>query len=164
MAEEISIGPLTVQFLCSKYAMNGRLDLFDIVFEFGDHGRIPTDNLVENGPQHRVGAEFEQLRMLFEAASRSTQFAGNSLTHRNHEIRTDKNADLAEVDFLAGVVIASGAKNDQFHIRLEVLDLRPQVKSAGILDGQLVQAERVPDPVHLFASRLEHPEPHESPL
>ena len=40
MAEEISIGPLTVQFLCSKYAMNGRLDLFEMTAP--PHGHMPV--------------------------------------------------------------------------------------------------------------------------
>ena len=92
-------------------------------------------------PTAPTASPAEQLRALFEAGPGARQLAGDALPDGDHERRPDEDADLAEVDLLARVVVARRTQDDQPHVALVVLDLGPQVEGLGVLDGQFVQPE-----------------------
>ena len=95
---------------------------------------------------------------------RPAQLARHALPHRDHEGRREEDADLAELDFLGGVVVTRGAQDHQPHVSVVALDLRPHMKVLGVLHRQLMQAEGVPDLGQLLFLGLEQSQPHEAAL
>ena len=73
----------------------------------------------------------------------------------------DEDRDLAELDLLALVDVARGAQDDERDVALVGLDLRPQVEALRVLDGEVVQPERVLHARQLLRRGLDHPEPDE---
>jgi len=94
----------------------------------------------------------------------ATQVTRHPLPHRDHEGRREKDADLAELDFLRVVVVACRAQYDQLHILVVALDLRPHVNVQRILDRRLMQPEGVPDLRQLLFVRLEQAQPDKAAL
>jgi hypothetical protein len=117
------------------------LHLLDVALVALHDGRVVVDDLVQDRPQHRRGPDLEQLRMLLQTQPRPVELARDALPHGDHERRPDEDADLAELDLLARVVVPRGPEDHEGHVLLVVLDLRPEVVDLRVLDGQLVQAE-----------------------
>src|SRR6476620_11798849 len=149
---------------CDRAGEDGALDLFDVGFEVSDDRAVAPDHLVQDRPEHRVSAQCKQFGVLFEARARAVQLARDTLSNRNDETRSDEDADLAEIDLALVMVVAGGAQDDQLHPGFVFFDLRAQVKGLGILDGKLVQTERLPDFVELLTAGLEHAQPYEPAL
>ncbi len=143
---------------------HGGLDLVDVAFEFGDDRRVPVHHLIQDRPQRRDAARGEQLRPLLQPLSGLAELARHALPYGDHEGGREEDADLAELDFLGGVVVARGAQDDQPHILVIQLGLRPHVEVLGVLDRQLMQAEGVPDLGQLFVTGFEQSQPHEAAL
>ena len=89
------------------------------------------------------------------------QVARDALADGDDEAGPDEDRDLAELDLLALVDVARGAQHDERDAALVGLDLRAQVEALRVLDGEVVQAERVLHARELLRRRLDHPEPHE---
>jgi hypothetical protein len=62
------------------------------------------------------------------------------VAHRHHEVLSDEDVDLAELDGLGLVHVAGGAQDDEER-SVVALDLGPLVRLDGVLDGQRVQPE-----------------------
>src|ERR1700742_368916 len=62
------------------------------------------------------------------------------------------------------MVVTGGAQDDQLHPAFVFFDLRAQVKALGVLDGKLMQTERIPDLVELVAAGLDYAQPDEPAL
>ena len=73
----------------------------------------------------------------------------------------DEDRDLAELDLLALVDVAGRAQHDERDAAVVLLDLRAQVEALRVLDGELVQPERVLHVRELLLGRLDHAEPDE---
>ena len=149
MHRAIEVRDLAAQIIdpfgrCDRAGEDGALDLFDVGFEVGDDGAIALDHLVQDRPEHRVSAKCKQFGVLFESRARAVQLARDTLSNRDDEIRADEDADLAEIDLATVMVVAGGAQDDQLHPGFVFFDLRAQVKALGVLDGKLVQTERIP--------------------
>src|SRR6478735_3157854 len=169
MDRAIEVRDLATQIIdpfgrCDRAGEDGAFDLFDVGFEVGDDGAVALDHLVQDCPEHRVGAKGEQFGVLSEPRARAVQLARDTLSNRNDETRSDEDADLAEIDLVLVMVVAGGAQDDQLHPGFVFFDLRAQVKGLGILDGKLVQTERFPDFVELLTAGLEHTQPYEPAL
>src|SRR5204862_1447894 len=108
-----------------------------------------------------LASRLQQLGAAFETLPGTPQLARHALPHRDHEARGDEDADLAEVDLLAAVVVPRRAQDDQPDVALVLLDLGPEVEGLGVLDGEDMEAEAVADLLELLGGRLEHPEPDE---
>ena len=149
MDRAIEVRDLAAQIIdpfgrCDRAGEDGALDLFDVGFEVGDDGAIALDHLVQDCPEHRVSAKCKQFGVLFEPRARAVQLTRDTLSNRDDETRSDEDADLAEIDLAAVMVVAGGAQDDQLHPAFVFFDLRAQVKALGVLDGKLVQTERIP--------------------
>jgi hypothetical protein len=142
----------------------GGFDLVDVALEFGHDWRVTVHYLVQDCPQCRCAARGQEIWLFLQSLPGVAQFAGHALPDRDHEGGREENADLAELDFLGGVVVARGAQDDQPHVVFVVLDLRSHVDVQRVLDRQLVQAEGVPHLGKLFFHWLEQPQPHEAAL
>src|SRR6478672_6488276 len=169
MDRAIEIRDLAAQIIdpfggCDRAGEDGAFDLFDVGFEVGDDGAVALDHLVQDCPEHRVRAQCKQFGVLFEPGACAVQLAGDTLSNRNDETRSDEDADLAEIDLALVMVVAGGAQDDQLHPGFVLFDLWAQVPGLGILDGKLVQTERFPDFVELVAAGLEQAQPYEPAL
>ena len=86
------------------------------------------------------------------------------MPHGDHEGRCDEDADLTELDFFGLVVITRGTQDDQAHVLVIALDLRPPVNDLRVFDRQLVQPEGLTYPGQLIRVRIEQPQPHKAAL
>jgi hypothetical protein len=139
---------------------DGPLDLLDVPLEAFDNRRVVVDDLVEDRPQHRVGACPQEILVLLEPKAGGVELACNSLAHRDHEPRSEEDADLAELDLLALVHVVRSSQDDEAHV-VVALELRPQVEGLRVLDSELVEVEALLNLLELLGLRLEHPEPDE---
>jgi hypothetical protein len=102
--------------------------------------------------------------VLLQAKAGPVELACDTLPHGDHERRSEKDADLPEVHFLSGVVVARRAQDDELDVLLETLELRAQVKRLGVFYRKLVQPKGLPHLGELFRERLEETEPDEPTL
>src|SRR6478609_5086917 len=100
--------------------------------------------------------------MLLETKAGPVQLARDALPHGDHEARAEEDADLAELDFLARLVVPRRAQDHELDALLELLELRAEVERLGILHRELVQAKVPPHLGQLLGARLEEPQPDET--
>lgn len=89
------------------------------MFQVGDDGGVAVDHLIQDRPQHRLGAQRQQFRPHLQSLTRAVQLAGDTLANGDHEVAADEHADLAEVDATVGV--AGGPQDYQVKIVVAVL-------------------------------------------
>ena len=134
------------------------------MFQPGHDGRVPVHHLIQDRPQRGPTARREKLGPLLQPLPGPAQLARHTLAHRDHEVWREKDADLAKLHLLGLVVVARGTQDDQPHILVVELDLRPHVEVLRVLDRQLMQAKGVTDLGQLLIRRLEQAQPHEAAL
>jgi hypothetical protein len=71
------------------------------------------------------------------------EVAGDPVPHADREVGAEEETDLAEVDGLARVVVASRPQNYEQDAAVVLLELGPQVEALRVLDGEVVQTEAV---------------------
>ena len=117
------------------------LDLADVVVQAGDDRLVVVDDAVQHAPQHR----HRPVRRAGPGrASRASRTRCSSLAfavaHRDDVAAAQEHVDLAELDALLVLEVARAAQRDE-PVLVVLLDLRPLMRLARVLDGQLVQRE-----------------------
>ena len=92
--------------------------------------------LIQDRPEHGFGAQSEQFRPLLQSPPGLAQLGCLALPYGDHEGRRDEDADLTELDFFGLVVVTRGTQDDQAHVFVIALDLRPPVNDLRVLDRQ----------------------------
>ena len=64
------------------------------------------------------------------------------MPHREHEVGAHEDVDLAELDLLGVIEVARRSKDDEKRVPV-ALELRPLVSDDRVLDGELVELERL---------------------
>ena len=142
-------------------------DLVDVVLEARDDRRVSVDHGVEDGVEHRLGAEREQLGSAFETAAHNRQVGAFGMSQSDDEVGADEHVQFAELDFFFVIEIACGPQH-QKQRAVVPLDLGSLMRVDRIFDGQLMQIELVsqrfelgivgaiqPDPRHRSCVALE---------
>ena len=78
------------------------LDLLDVLVEPVDHRLVVVHDPVEDGVQHRPGAEAEQVGAALDLLADVAEGAGRLVADRDHELGADEQHDLAELDGVVG--------------------------------------------------------------
>jgi hypothetical protein len=119
------------------------LDLLDVVVEPVDHRLVVVHHPVQDGVQHRPGAEAEQVGAALDALADVAEGAGRLVADRDHELGAEEQHDLAELDGLVGLDVAGRLEDHEQGVVVD-LQLGSLVGVDGVLDGQLVQVELAP--------------------
>ena len=147
MDSSVEVGGFPAQFVDAlggggRAPKDGRLHLFDVVFQAGHHRGVVVDDLVQDGPQGATGAFLEELGAAFKARPGAAQVTGGPLSDRDQEPRRQEDGHLAEVDLFAVIVVAGGADHGEERVPfVKLLHLGPEMKRLGVLDGQVMQPE-----------------------
>ncbi len=92
-----------------------------------------------------------------------------AVAHRDHEVESDEDHDLAGLDDLAGqrdrlvLDVVDGLEHQKQRL-VVALEFRPLMRVHGVLDGQLVQAEHVGHRLHLVLVGFMQADPDERVL
>ncbi len=116
------------------------LDLVDVDLDARHHGLVTVDHRVQYRVEHRLRAEFEQLRGLLHAPAYRRQIGGRAMAHGDHEVGADEHMQLAEVDLLGRVEIARRAQDHEQGVAV-ALQLGPLVRLHRVFHREWVQVE-----------------------
>ena len=92
----------------------------------------------------------------------ATQVGRPAVADGEHEVRSDEDVDLAELDLLVLVEVGGRAQHDEQRVAV-ALELRPLVGDDRVLDRDLVEAELLGDGQELGFGRPEQPDPRHGP-
>ncbi len=136
------------------------LDLVDVLAQTGDRGRVVVHHPVDDRVQHRARPVLQQLGVLLELATHAAQLAGLAVAHGDDVVVAEEDQDLAELDDLGRVDVASRLEDDEDHVG-EDLELGALVRVDRVLHGQRVQVELAADRLELLLGGLVQADPGE---
>jgi hypothetical protein len=139
------------------------LDFADVVREPFDDRRVVVDDPVGDRVPDRGGPAAHELRAVLEPATGGLKAAALSVAHDNDVVGSDEHLDLAELDRLALLDVASRLVHDEHHVVVD-LELGSLVGFDRVLHRELVQVELTPHGVELLLGGLMEPDPHEGVL
>jgi hypothetical protein len=138
------------------------LHLGNVVFEAVDDRLVVVDDPVEDRVEDGARPALEKLRAFLEAAAHLGKAARRPVPYRDDEGFAHEKEDLAEVDLLGVLLVPGGLEDDEERV-VEHVELGTLVRLDGVLDGQLVEAELLPDRSELLLRRLVKADPDEVP-
>ncbi len=142
--------------LVERHAEHAVLELLHLLVHGAHDRRVVVDDEVEDGVQDVVLAVGQHRRAGFAARTHGGIGGGGAVAHGHDVAAADEDVRLAESD--AAVEKLRGARDDEDAVAVE-LDLRMVVRLAGVLDGEVVQAELGLDAIEELVGRLMQPDP-----
>ena len=126
-------------------------------------GKVPVDDGVHQRVEHEARAVAQQLRLALAAGADVAEALLRPVAHRQDVVAADEDVDLA-----AGQLVVrpfgrrlERVQDDEQRV-VVLLDLRPLVALARVLDGERMEAELRRHLVDLFLRRLEQRDPDEA--
>ena len=104
-----------------------------------DDREVAVDHRVHQRVEDERRAVAQQVRLALGALAHAEEALRRAAAHREHEVGADEDADLADLQLVGGRELDH--VHDREHGVAVLLDLRPLVAVARVLDRQVVQAE-----------------------
>jgi hypothetical protein len=134
------------------------LDLLDLLLDHLEHRHVVVDDEIEDRVEDVILAVREHLRGCLAAQPHRLVGHRGAVAHRDDVAAADEEMRLAEGD--AAVDHLRRAGDDEQAVAV-LLDLRPLMGVARILDGEVVQAELALNPPQELVGRLVQADPHD---
>lgn len=128
------------------------LDLVDVVLHARHDGGVTVDDSVEDRVQHGLGTALEEVRGVLHASADRGEVGGGSVADGDHEVGSDEDVQLAEVDLLGRVQVAGCAQHHEQGVAV-AFQLGSLVSLQRVLDRQRVQVELFGDGQQLGLGR-----------
>ena len=138
------------------------LHLVDVVLQAPHDGLVVVDDVVDDGVQHGARPVLRAGRRRCSSWARtapSLEAAPWRTCTRNPS--PEEGLDLPELDVLQLLEVAGGLQHHEEAV-VVLLELGALVGLEGVLDGELVEVERLADGRELLSGRLEQPDPDEA--